>query len=29
MGTARTRRRLNTLTGLVRVGFGLRLATEA
>lgn len=29
MGTARIRRRLHALTGLVLVGFGLRLATEA
>jgi threonine/homoserine/homoserine lactone efflux protein len=29
MGTARIRRRLDALTGLVLVGFGLRLATEA
>jgi threonine/homoserine/homoserine lactone efflux protein len=29
MGSARIRRRLDALTGLVLVGFGLRLATEA
>jgi threonine/homoserine/homoserine lactone efflux protein len=29
MGTARIRRRLDALTGLVLVGFGLRLAAEA
>jgi threonine/homoserine/homoserine lactone efflux protein len=29
MGTARIRRRLDALTGLVLVGFGLRLASEA
>ena len=29
MSTARIRRRLDALTGLVLVGFGLRLATEA